>query len=563
MPKRTLLPILGLFLFLSSCNPAEESDAGESARSPDYANLELPDRPNILWIVAEDLGPYLPMFGDSTVETPHLSRLAREGVVYTHFFSPSGVCAPSRAAIATGMYPTRIGANHMRTGPWYRFDVPEEVIRNYPTPVYEAMPPAGTHMMSTYLREAGYYCSNNAKEDYQFRRELTAWDESSNQGHWRDREAGQPFFSIFNLEVTHESRIWALAEDSLWVDPDLDVPVKPYLPDTEIARQDIRRMYSNIKIMDRQVGEILAQLEADGLLEETVIFWYADHGGPLPRQKRLLFDSGLRSPLIVRFPDQQLAGKLDSQLLNFIDLKPTVLSLAGLEPPAYVDGKAWLGPYAEEEERDYVFAAADRFDEKTDRRRAVRDHRYKLIRNYMPEKPNYLAVTYREQMPIMQELLRLRDAGQLNAIQSQWFRTTKDSIELFDTWSDPDEVNNLAGDLSYQGEVEELKAALDQWIAETGDVNILDEDKYLASIWPEGEQPITRMPSITRTDNRIQLQSATPGATIGYQWALSREQLTDRWRVYTTPFSWKADSLFTRADRIGYLPSNLVGYGSQ
>jgi len=560
MPILPLFTILCFFLFFSACNPVEEVKEKEPARSPDYQSLNIPDRPNILWIVAEDLSPYLPMFGDSTIETPNLSRLAREGVVYTHFFSPSGVCAPSRAAIATGMYPTRIGANHMRTGPWYRFDVPEKVIQNYPTPVYEAMPPAGTHMMSTYLRRAGYYASNNAKEDYQFRRELTAWDESSRQAHWRDREPGQPFFSIFNLEVTHESQIWARAGDSLWVDPDLVVSDIPYLPNTEVALQDIRRMYSNIKIMDQQVGEILDQLEADGLLEETIVFWYADHGGPLPRQKRLLYDSGIRSPLIVRFPNQQLAGKRDSQLLNFIDLKPTVLSLAGLEPPENVDGQAWLGPYAGEEARDYVFAASDRFDEKTDRLRAVRDHRFKLIRNYFPEKSYYLPVVYREQMPIMQELIRLRDAGELNEIQAQWFRPAKDTIELFDTGSDPHELNNLAGDTQYQEKVEELKTALDQWIAETGDVNILDEEKYLATLWPDGKQPMVEAPVLTKAGNKIRLETSTPGASIGYQWASGRDELTQRWKIYTEPLAWQGDSLFVRADRIGYLPSRLVGH---
>ncbi len=247
--------------------------------------------PNIVWIVAEDLGPYIPAFGDSTIETPNLSRLAAEGVRYTHVFSPSGVCAPSRAALATGMYQNAIGAQHMRTGGNAKF-LPEGVVP------YEALPAAGVKMHSEYMRMLGYYATNNAKEDYQFKKTLTAWDESSNNAHWKHRpDPDQPFFAIFNLGVTHESQIWARAEDSLWVDADLDVPIPPYYPDTDVVRTDIRRMYSNIKIMDQQVGGILAELEAAGELENTVIFWYADHGGPLPRMKRLLYDSGMRVPI--------------------------------------------------------------------------------------------------------------------------------------------------------------------------------------------------------------------------------------------------------------------------
>lgn len=191
----------------------------------DYSALRLPERLNILWLVAEDLSAFIPAFGDSTVSTPHLSRLAAEGVRYPNLFSPSGVCAPARASIALGMYPTRAGAHHMRTGPWYTYDVTEAMLANQSQPVYEALPPPGVHMYSYYLRKAGYYCSNNPKEDYQFRREITAWDESSRQAHWRKRKAGQPFFAVFNFMVTHESRLWTKAEDSLWIAPDLEVPI--------------------------------------------------------------------------------------------------------------------------------------------------------------------------------------------------------------------------------------------------------------------------------------------------------------------------------------------------
>ncbi len=269
-----------------------------ACNAPTTSSSAFPyERPNILWLVAEDLSPYIPAFGDSTVHTPNLSRLAAEGIRFTNCFSVSGVCAPSRAALATGMYPNRIGATHMRNTGNIKY-LPEGIVP------YEANPPAEVKMHSEYLRRAGYYCTNNAKEDYQFKKTLTAWDESSPRAHWRNRKAGEPFFAIFNFGVTHESRIWVKAEDSLWVDADLDVPVPPYLPDNEVGQRDMRRMYSNIMEMDQQVGEILSQLEADGLMENTIIFWYGDHGGPLPRQKRLLYDSGIEVPLIVRYPDQ-------------------------------------------------------------------------------------------------------------------------------------------------------------------------------------------------------------------------------------------------------------------
>ena len=548
MNKRRLLalwPAAFLWLALMRC------DAPQQARE-----LEAPSRdfqPNILWLVAEDLSPVLPPFGDSTITTPALSRLAAEGVRYTHVFSPSGVCAPSRAAIATGMYQNHIGAHHMRNGGLPQY-LPPGVIP------YEAMPPAGVKMHSEYLREAGYYTTNNAKEDYQFHKPVTAWDESSRQAHWKNRKPGQPFFAIFNFGVTHESQIWAKADDSLWVDADLDVPVPPYLPDNEVGRRDVRRMYSNIKEMDAQVGEILADLEAEGLLDSTIVFWYSDHGGPLPRQKRLLYDSGMRLPLIIRFPEQWRAGEVDGQLISFVDFKPTILSLAGIEPPEYVDGQAFLGPYAAATPRTYVHGAADRFDEAYDMIRAVRDHRFKYLRNFQPEKSYYLPVAYREQMPIMQELLRLREAGELDAYQAQWFRPTKDPEELFDTEQDPYELHNLAGDPAYADKLAELRAEMDRWMDAIDDAGRMAEKEYIASIWPGGEQPVTQ-PPVARTDanDRFVLHSETEGASIGYQRLRASEEPGDTWQVYTEPVALEAgERLVAMAHRIGFKPSEPV-----
>jgi len=556
MINRCLIIAFLYVLFLFSCVNEEDR------KSIDYSTLQLPKHPNIVWIVAEDLSPYIPTYGDSTVLTPNISRLANEGVTYTNFYSPSGVCAPSRAAIVTGMYPIRIGAHNMRTGPWFRFTITDKALEEYAKygrDAYEALPPEDTHMLSTYLRKKGYYCSNNPKEDYQFRCELTAWDESSFQAHWKNKKVGQPFYAIFNIDVTHESMIWRKAKDSLFIDKDLDLPIPPYLPKTEIAKQDIRRNYSNIVEMDKRVGELLNELEEEGELENTIVFWYTDHGGPLPREKRTIYHTGLHVPMIIRFPNKQFAGLTDNQLLSFIDLKPTVMSLLDIKPPDNLDGKAWMGKYAEDQKREYLFASADRFDEQTDKIRAVFDKKFKLIRNYNTQQPYYLPVKYRETMPIMKELLRLRYKDSLTPEQQLWFRKTKDSIEFFDLENDPFEFHNLANQEDYKDIIVEMKSALNNWIESTGDKGKLTEDAYITSIWPNGQQPETAEPKISIADNKVIIDTETKGASIGFQWVKNESELTDNWEIYTIPMPIiQQKTLYARAHRIGFKPSNIV-----
>lgn len=512
----------------------------------------LPDRPNILWLVAEDLSPIIPAFGDDTVATPNLDRLAAEGVRYTRVFSTSGVCAPSRAALATGMYQNRIGAQHMRTTNVSGFGVDGLI-------PYEAVPPPFVKMHSQYFREAGYYTSNNAKEDYQFRKAVTAWDDSSRTAHWRNRGPDQPFFSVFNFNITHESQIWVQAENPLRVPEDLEVPIPPYLPDTSVAQRDVRQVYSNIVAMDEQVGQILEELEQDGLLESTVIFWYSDHGGPLPRQKRLLYDAGLQVPMIIRYPDRWRAGELDDQLISFVDFKSTALSLAGIEPPEYVDGRAFAGEFQSSESRLYIHAAADRFDRQYDTIRAVRDDRFKYLRNYHPEQGYYLPLTYREQMPIMQELLRLRDQNGLTEAQSQWFRENKPAEELFDTLADPHELTNLALDPAYNDKLLELRAELDRWLSGFDDKGMMPEPDLINEIWPGMEQPVTSSPTASRQYDRVVLSSLTPGANIGYQMLGPAEEFGSTWQVYTEPLELLPGMrLIAIAHRIGYQPSSMI-----
>lgn len=573
---RALISATIVFMLLLGCQQPSQTEP--LAEEP--ANYEPPFRPHILWLVTEDMSPYIPPFGDSTISTPNLSRLASEGIRYPNLFSPSGVCAPSRAAIATGMYPSGIGANHMRTTSY------TEVTG---LPKYEAVPPPEVRMMSEVLRRNGYYCTNNSKKDYQFQDPLTAWDESSNYAHFRNRKPGRPFFSIFNFTVTHESGLFEpygfrkmeqrhyrsgdrdysieggwmgrLSEEDtpVHVPKDLDFPIPPYLPNTETVRRDMWKVYNNIAEMDRQVGAILDQLEADGLLDSTIIFFYADHGGPLPRQKRLIYDSGLNSPMIIRFPNKWGAGRIDSQLVSFIDFAPTVFSLAGIKPPDYLDGQAFLGPYKAPEERSYIHAAADRFDGFTDAIRAVRDHRFKYVRNYRPEQAYYLPVSYREQIPSMQELLKMNEEGTLNEYQRQWFRTRKPEEELFDCINDPHELDNLAENEAYREKLEALRAEMDRWLLAIGDQPNLPEKELIQQLWNgKDEQPLTALPEYDLMQGKVSLSCPTEGASIGYQ-ILVDEKKPDSWSVYTAPFSIPAGSrAVVVAHRIGFKPSEAV-----
>ncbi len=570
---RTCVPAL-LFLLLLNCTGEEDSVHKEE---PALAT------PNILWIVCEDLSPLLAAFGDSTIQTPNLSRLAARGVRFPNTFSVAGVCAPSRFAIATGVYPISAGGQHMRTQ--YNVDRLQEI--GLPGE-YGALPDPEVKMLSQVLREHGYFCTNNAKTDYQFQEPKTAWDEQGRQAHWRHRPAGQPFFSIFNLEITHESQVWSTGRDKLrfregfetdtfpiadyngsfseanrpqiQLPETLDVPVPPYLADTDLTRHDVLRVYDNIRVMDEQVGFLLDQLEADGLTDSTIIYFYSDHGGPLPRQKRLLYDSGIRVPMIVAWPGAARAGAIDSTLFSFIDLAPSVMSQAGIEPPAWLQGQANFGHYARPP-REYVFAASDRLDEVYDRLRAARDRRFKYLRNYYPERGYYLPLAYREQMAAMQELLRLRNAGGLTDIQAQWFRDRKPAEELFDTWNDPYELRNLAGQPAYAAQLTALRTATDDWLARVGDLGGEPEVEMVQRFWNGTDQmPVTGRPQLRRdSTGRFILESKTPGARIAYR-ILPEDQDRPGWRVYTEPIAFDldgGDTLRAVAQRIGFAESGI------
>ena len=568
--------LIGL-VFFQACQNKKESIS-------DTTNLKFPDRPNILWLLTEDMGPYIPPFGDSTVVTPNLSKLANEGVIYPNLYSTSGVCAPSRAALATGMYPSSIGANHMRTNSY---------TKERGLPAYEAVPPSEVKMISEWFRKAGYYCTNNYKTDYQFKAPVTAWDESSPYAHWRNRNDNQPFFSVINFTDTHESGLFepygfreietrlyhagdttyswknkgashannrmTEEETPIHLPKDTKFNVPPYLVDNDVAQRDMWKLYNNIAEMDRQVGAVLKQLEDDGLLENTIVFFYGDHGGPLPREKRLIYDSGLNTPMIIRFPKKLQAGTKDNQLISFVDFAPTLLSLIGEEPKPYMQGQAFLGSF-KDEQRDYIHAAADRFDAETDVIRAVRDKQFKYIRNYRPEQGYYLPIEYRERIPAMKELLRLRDEGQLNEDQKQWFRESKPKEELFDCSVDPFELNSLADNPAYQEKLNELSAEMDKWLESIEDNPDLPEAELIKKLWNDNDaQPVTSEPIIKNENGKVTISCETEGASIGFKVVENGEKAQKYWEVYKNTIELpKGAKLLVQAHRIGYKPSETV-----
>ena len=513
-------------------------------------------KPNILWITCEDMSLHLSCFGEKEISTPNLDKLASEGIKFTNVYTAAGVCAPSRSAIITGMYPSSIGTDNMRNyNPGKKVDV------NAPVPSYSVVVPSYVKCFSEYLRENGYYCTNNPKEDYQFEAPVTAWDESSTKAHWRNRPEGKPFFSVFNLFITHESQLWARDKESLLVDP-AKVIVPPYYPDVAEVRHDIARNLTNIIRMDQQVGKIIEELKQDGLYDNTIIFFYSDHGDGLPYVKREVLTRGLHIPLIVRFPDNKNAGTIDNELISGVDLAPTVLSLAGIPIPSYMQGQAFLGKEKSKKHRTYIYAARDRMDTEVDRVRAVFDSRYEYLRNYMPEKPYYQNIAYRLQIPMMRKILAMKDSGQLNELQRRWFRPNKPLEELYDTKTDPYEFHNLADDPKYKSVLIKLRAAHEEWMKKVGDRNAIPEKSLIKKMWNgKDTPPVTAQPVIIKKKNGVTISCATKGASIGFK--IVKKGVTEppaSWTVYQSGEInlQQGDKLLVQAQRIGYEPAQAT-----
>jgi N-sulfoglucosamine sulfohydrolase len=527
------------------------------------------DNPNILWLLCEDITTLLPFNGDPTAHTPNLDALAKESLVFTNCFTTSGVSGASRSALITGMYPTSIGTMNHRSGtdavgwgdrkypdinPDKPHDTQGKLLRSY-----SAVTPEYVKCFTEYLRANGYFCTNNYKTDYNFAAPVTAWDKNSNEASWTSCPSGKPFFSVFSDLSTHESQIWIHKNFPQTVSPQ-KVPLPAYFPDDSIVRQDVARCYSNIEILDKNIGEKIKQLKDAGLYDNTIIFFFSDNGGPLPRGKRESYDSGLHLPFLVHFPKGAHAGRVD-ELISFVDFAPTVLSVAGIKPPAYLQGQAFLGKYKAKEPRKYIYGGGDRFDEYSDRIRVVRDKRYLYVKNYFPELPLYKDVKYRKRMDILKELLLLRDQNKLSGATALWFRPTKPNEEFYDCQTDPFNIHNLINDPRYTGKIKELRTSLDQWIAKVGDKGSIPESELIKQMWPNDAQPRTQQPKIIVNKGLIKLSCETLGSSIAY--ILSDKKmipnLDSGWQLYSKPINpAKAKYLYVLANRIGYADSEIL-----
>lgn len=406
------------------------------------ALLQAATRPNIVWLTSEDHGPQMGCYGDPLATTPNVDALARRGLLYTRVWSCAPVCAPARTTLITGLHPTSTGSEHMRSM------VPM---------------PRGHRILPQLLRDAGYYTSNNAKEDYNIQPVGPAWHDSSRRAHWTNRPAGTPFFAVFNSEKSHESQIRRRPHTPVH-DP-ARVRVPAYHPDTPEVRRDWAQYYDIVSEADAAAGARLRELESAGLLEDTIVFYFGDHGSGMPRSKRWPYNSGLHVPLVVYIPNQfadlrppeYRPGGRSERLVSFVDFAPTVLSLAGVQPPAFMQGHAFLGRHAAGPAfHNHGFRG--RMDERYDLVRSVTDGRFVYIRNYLPHLPYGQHIDYLWQTPTTRVWEQLHKAGKLTAAQDT-FWNPKPHEELYDLESDPDEVRNLARDTAHLPVLARLRTA--------------------------------------------------------------------------------------------------------
>ena len=521
-------------------------------------------RPNILWISTEDMSPHLGCYGDNTARTPNIDKLASQGIRYTNVFTTAAISAPCRAGIITGMYQTSIGCMHMRTTSYRRSaDNPLQ---------FTAVPPHYVKTFTEFLRTAGYYCTNNSKTDYQFAGNVvpaSIWDECNNKAHYRNRpDKSQPFFAVFNWTGTHESQNWDVK--NVKTDPG-KIKVPPYYPDNEIIRINMAKMYDNIARLDSVVGAFINELEREGELGNTIIFFWGDHGDGLPRGKRWLYDSGLNIPLIIKWPDKSNAGTVDERLISSIDLGPTVLSLAGVPVPSHMQGIPFLGRQTGIP-RDAVFAARDRVDESYDMIRSVRTKDYLYIRNFYPNEPFPIWVPYLSNMPIYKEMLRLDAEGKLTGPQKAWMAYLRPPEELYDVKADPFQIKNLINDPKLKPVLEDLRKRQKEWTIETGDMGHINEPEMIEQMWPGGKQPVTDVPYfiINSPEERaaknyraggsytspmtLGFYCPTHGASIVYTF---EERNNPRWLLYSGPLHLKPGTynIRVKAVRYGYKES--------
>jgi len=425
------------------------------ARAPDV------DRPNILWLVSEDNNPRIGAYGDRLAHTPAIDGLARQGILYRNVYSTAPVCAPTRFSIITGVHPESAGpAHNMRA---------------------VAQLPGYIDGFPLYLREAGYYCTNNSKTDYNSDLDPNAiWNASSADAHWRNRPADAPFFAVFNTSKSHEMSVFTPLEGR--VKPE-DVRIPAYLPDTPQVRSDFATYYNRLEQMDGDIAGWLAELDAAGLADDTIVFYYSDNGGVLPRSKRYCYDEGHRCALIVRVPDKwrhlapAAAGSQIAAPITYIDLAPTVLSVAGIAAPAHMQGSAFLGSLIGEPKR-FAFGMRNRMDERYDMMRTVTDGRFRYIRNYSPHRIWGQRGGFQWNAKAYQEWEAAHIAGTLNAVQEEFWQT-KPYEQFFDVEADPDQVDNLIQSDDHRDRINEMRRALDAHILKVNDNGFIPEGSAL------------------------------------------------------------------------------------
>ncbi len=448
------------------------------AAQPDKSSNAVSGRqhPNILWITSEDNGSqWLGCYGNRQAQTPRLDALARSGLKFTRAYSNAAVCAVARSTLLTGAYAVRLGTQHMRS----RY------------PVDERFRPYVEH-----LRQQGYYCCNNSKTDFNIRGDDKAiWDACSNKAHFRNRRPDQPFFAVFNLTVSHESSLFPatvrrnrsqhVIPEQPRISPEaIDLP--PYLPDLPEIRNDFAIYHDVMTAMDRQVGELLDELDRAGLADDTIVFYFSDHGGPTPRGKRYLEDTGVRVPLLIRIPEKFrslspfAAGTDVDELVSFVDFAPTLLSITGVEPPTQMQGRAFLGSFRQEPRDGMVFLFADRFDEIVGMRRGITDGRFKYIRYFMPHLPAAPYSYYPLSMPGWRAWQAAAAAGALSGYHAELWKTPQRVEHLFDLRSDPWEIHNLAGDADSQPVLQKMQSQLKSKMIAVGDSGVIPEGMFIA-----------------------------------------------------------------------------------
>lgn len=504
-------------------------------------------RPNILWISTEDISPDVHCYGDAYAVTPNLDRLASQGARFDRAFSTAPVCSPSRDSIITGMYASSVGGHNHRS---------------------DVVPGPDVKCFTEYLRQAGYYCTNNAKTDYNFAAPPSAWDANGPKAHWRNRPTKDtPFFAVFNINTTHEGPAMNLngkythLTDSLPVKHDPAKAVLPaYYPDTPIVRANWARYYDLITVMDGEVQDLLNQLEKDGLAENTIVCFWGDHGRCLPRGKRWAYDSGLRVPLIVRWPGHIQPGSVREDMVTLMDLGPTLISVAGKEVPKQMQGRVILGDH-QDPEPQYVFATRDRMDETVDMQRSARDHRYRYTRNFHPELPYAQHNKYMDHSPIMQEWRRLDAEGKLTGAPALFFAKTKPVEELYDIQSDPDEVHNLAGDPAQQERLVAMRKAVDDWMARIHDLGTIPEDQLMKQMRPDGKRATTAAPTFEASGDTVRITCATPASSI--VWTTDSDRPL-HWHLYDPATGVPATAgLTAKACRLGYDDSPEAKYAAK